>query len=222
MRVLVLDSHLLFSVGIKHFLEAQWPGVTAEPISCSRRALARAREGDYALVLMELAIGGADGMRVLKRLRAESPRVPILVLSDWPIHYYGPRTIHNGAAGFVEKDCEPAQLLHAVNTALAGERYLSPRLAERILDGQTSGTGNPPPHETLSVREFQVFRELALGQPLTAIAKALHISVKTVDSHRTRILRKLGVATRAELARYAFEHELIPSRRHTDQARGSS
>lgn len=164
-------------------------------------------------MLLEIGTARDNGLRVLKRLRAEHPQLPMLVLSGYPVDYYGPKVIRVGACGFVGKDSAPGELLHAVECVLKGRHYIGAELADRLAQGLGVNNGTDASHELLSPREFQIFRRLALGQPVTQIAQALELSVKTVDTHRRRILQQMGLETREQLARYAFAHGLIPSRR---------
>ena len=214
MRILILDSNTLFATGIKYLLEALLPGTQAECVTCCAEAMARLKAMYSGLLVMEIGTAKDNGLRVLKRLRAEYPNLPILVLSDYPVEYYGARVIRAGACGFIGKNSEPEEVLAAVRRALKGKHYIAPELAGALASGLVSlRPESDAPHETLSPREFQIFRRLALGQRVTRIARELELSVKTVDTHRSRILRKMGVEQREELARYAFEHGLIPSRR---------
>jgi two-component system invasion response regulator UvrY len=218
MRVLILDSNRLFGVGIKHFLQASAPDVLADYASSYGEAAARLGTGGFAALVLEIGTARDNGMRVLKRLRAEHPQLPMLVLSDYPVTYYGPKVIRAGACGFIGKDCEPDELVRAVRCILNGKHYISVELADQLALGLFGKLDNDAPHETLSPRELQIFRRLALGQSVTGIAQDIELSVKTVDTHRTKILRKMGMKNREELARYAFERRLIPSRRLGERA----
>jgi DNA-binding NarL/FixJ family response regulator len=213
MAILILDSNKLFAAGMKYFLESLLSGAKADYATSYAEATDRLRTGRFALLIMEIGIARDNGLRVLKRLRSEFPSLPLLVLSIYPTDYYGPKVIRAGACGFIDKSSEPEQLLSAVQCVLKGKHYISPELADRLALGLGAGPNGDAPHERLSAREMQVFRRLALGESVTCIARSLELSVKTVDTHRTKILRKMGMNDRQQLARYAFERGLIPSRR---------
>lgn len=218
MRVLILDSNELFSAGIKHFLQASVPDMLADSASSYHEAAARLATGEFALLLLEIGTARDNGMRVLLRLRAEHPQLPMLVLSDYPVDYYGPKVLRAGARGFIGKDCEPDELVRAVRCALNGKHYVSAELADQLALGLGAHNRKDSPHENLSPREFQVFRRLALGQSVTSIAQELGLSVKTVHTHRGRIRAKMRLAASEQLTRYAFERGLIPSRRLGEKA----
>jgi DNA-binding NarL/FixJ family response regulator len=184
---------------------------------CYTQLATRLETDHVGLLLMELGTAKDNELSVLKRLRADYAFLPILVLSEYPTDYYGPLVIRAGACGFIEKDSEPEQLLWAVKSVLKGNHYISPELADRLARGLVDGDAKPL-HEALSTREFQVFRRLALGETVSSIARALDLSVKTVDTHRSRILHKMGTDKTGDLAQYAFEQGLIPSRRLGDKS----
>ena len=219
MRILILDSNKLFAAGIKYLLEALFFGSQVECATCYVEAAVRLRTERFALLVMEIGTTGDNGLCALKRARAEYPDLPILVLSQYPVNYYGPRAMRAGACGFIEKSGEPEQLLGAVQCVLKGKHYISPELADQLARGLGLKKAADALYETLSQREFQIFRHLALGESVTRIARAVGLSVKTVDTHRRRVFIKMGFETREQLARYAFEHSLIPSRRLGEQAR---
>ena len=213
MRILILDGNKLFAAGVKYLLEACLSGTEAECTTCYTEAAASLSTEHFALLIMEIGTGRDNGLRTLKRLRVKYPNLPMLVLSQYPVDYYGPRVIRAGACGFLDKDSEPEQLLGAVQCVVNGKHYIHPELAERLVLGFGIGSNSGAPHETLSPRERQIFRRLALGQSVTCIARTLELSVKTVDTHRRTIFRKMGMSSREQLARYAFEEGIIPSRR---------
>jgi DNA-binding NarL/FixJ family response regulator len=212
MRILILDTNKLFGVGIMHFLEASFPMTRVEYAPCYTQVATKLETDHIGLLLMELGTAKDNELSVLKQLRTDYPFLPILVLSEYPTDYYGPLVIRAGGCGFIEKDSEPEQLLWAVKSVLKGNHYISPKLANRLAKGLVDGDDKPL-HEVLSTREFQVFRRLALGESVSSIARTLNLSVKTVDTHRSRILHKMGADKTGELAQYAFEQGLIPSRR---------
>ena len=219
MRGLIIDNHRLFGVGVKHFLQAKIPAAQFDYAECYAVAADILKAEQIRLVLLEIGTARDSGMSVLRRLRSEHPQLPLLVVSDYPFDYYGPKVIRTGACGFIGKDCDPDELLQAVKCVLNGKHYISTELADRLALGLGVEHVDGAAHEALSPRELQIFRRLALGQPVTDIARELSLSVKTVDTHRRNILRKMGFERREQLARYAFERGLIPSRRLGEKSR---
>jgi DNA-binding NarL/FixJ family response regulator len=183
MHILILDNNKLFAVGIKYLLEALLSGTQADYTTSYAEAADLLRTARFALLVMEIGIAKDNGLRVLKRLRSEYPNLPLLVLSNYPADYYGPRVIRAGACGFIEKDSEPEQVLWAVQCVLKGKHYINPELADQLVLGLVVGPNKGLPHERLSSREIQVFRRLALGQSVTCIGRSLKLSVKTVDTN---------------------------------------
>ena len=151
---------------------------------------------------------GRSGLDLLKELKSLRPKLPVLVLSMHAEDQFAVRAIKAGAAGYLRKECSPAELIRAVNRAAAGGRYVSETLAERLAAHLQSGGSNAP-HETLSDREFIVLRLIALGKSMKEIAAELGLSINTVNTYRARLLNKLELKTNVELTRFAVDHELV-------------
>jgi two-component system invasion response regulator UvrY len=152
---------------------------------------------------------GRSGVEILSELKRLQPKLPVLVLSVHPEDQYGKRMLRAGASGYMNKDVAPDELINAIRKVLAGGRYVSPTLAEKLaMDLNTSDTGRPL-HETLSEREFEVLRMIASGKAVGEIAEEIHLSVATVSTYRARILLKMSMNTTAELIRYAIENRLV-------------
>jgi len=152
---------------------------------------------------------GRSGVEILSELKRLQPKLPVLVLSVHPEDQYGKRMLRAGASGYMNKDVAPDELINAIRKVLAGGRYVSPTLAEKLaMDLNTRDTGRPL-HETLSEREFEVLRMIASGKAVGEIAEEIHLSVATVSTYRARILLKMSMNTTAELIRYAIENRLV-------------
>lgn len=207
-HVLIVDDHAVVRAGIRQILE-QSPSlrVTAEAAS-GADALRLLDERAFDLVILDIGLPDISGVELLRRIKEEKPAIPVLVLSMYREDQYALRVLRSGAAGYLTKESAAAECLAAVEKVMAGGRYVSPALAEKLVD-LLHVDADRPPHSTLSDREFDVFRRLATGAPLKAIAKELALSSKTVSTYRSRVLSKMGMKSNAELVQYAVQHQLI-------------
>jgi len=209
-QILIADDPPIVRRGIREVL-ADEPDlrVTAD-VEDAETLLAVMGAGDTDLVVLDLSLPGARGLDLLRRLRAEHASVPVLVLSIYPEEPYAVRCLKAGAAGYVEKTSAPSDLVHAIRVVMSGRRYLSARVADRLVGGAEVRQERRPPHEILSEREFQVMCRIAGGRTISEIAVELELSVKTVSTYRARLLAKMGLRTNSEITRYVFEHQLLP------------
>lgn len=206
-RILIADDHNLVREGLRQILASAGDLLAAAEAVDGDEALARVRSGDFDLVLLDLSMPGISGIELIKRLRIEKPGLRILVLSMHGEQQYAVRAYKAGACGYLTKDSAPAQLVAAIRKIAAGGIYISPAGAEQLALGAMPNDAGLP-HKTLSDREYGIFRLLVAGTSLTAIAEGLRLSVKTVSTHKTRILQKMNMSSTAELVRYAIEHRL--------------
>ena len=209
-RVLIADDHPIVRRGLHEVLAEERDLSVVGEVPDGDALVAAVTAGRADVVILDLSLPGARGLDLLRRLRADFPRVPVLVLSIHPEEPYALRSLKAGAAGYVEKSSDPAELVEAIRTVAAGRRYLSPRVAERLVGGADVRQEREPPHETLSEREFQVMCRIAGGRTISEIAQELELSVKTVSTYRARLLAKMGLRTNSEITRYVFEHQLLP------------
>jgi DNA-binding NarL/FixJ family response regulator len=158
--------------------------------------------------VLDLNLPDQNGLDVLRRLREENPRLPVLILTICSEDQFAVRALRAGAAGYLTKESAPEELVGAVRKVVAGGRYVSGRLAERLALRVAGGSGEPP-HEALSDREFQVFQMLASGRTVSQAAGTLNLSVKTISTDRARLLEKLTLRTNADLVLYAVRNNLI-------------
>ena len=211
-RILLADDHTLVREGLKQILSATPDLVVAGEAVNGDEALARVREGDFDLALLDMSMPGLSGIDLIKRLKLEKPKLRILVLSMHGEQQYAVRAYKAGASGYLTKDSASAQLVAAIRKIASGGIYISPAGAEQLAMGAIGGESGEDaelPHRKLSDREFEVFRLLVKGASVTDIGEALRLSVKTVSTHKTHILRKMNVASTAELVRYALENRLL-------------
>ena len=209
-RVLIADDHPIVRRGLHQLLAEETDLSVVGEVPDGDALVAAIAAGSTDVVILDLSLPGARGLDLLRRLRADFPRIPVLVLSIHPEEPYALRCLKAGAAGYVEKTSDSGELVEAIRTVAAGRRYLSPRVAERLVGGTDVRQERQPPHETLSEREFQVMCRIAGGRTISEIAAELELSVKTVSTYRARLLAKMGLRTNSEITRYVFEHQLLP------------
>ena len=203
-RVLIADDHSIVRDGLKRILAATPDLQVAGEAASGDEALAAVKANDYDVVMLDMSMPGLSGIDLIKRLKLEKPRLKILVLSMHGESQYAARALKAGAAGYLNKDSAAEALLGALRKIAAGGVHIGEAAAASLLQ-----SGEKPPHETLSDREFEVMRLLVEGLGPTEIGERLHLSVKTVSTHKTRILDKLNLGSTAELVRYAMEHRLV-------------
>ena len=160
------------------------------------------------VLLMDLSMPGQSGLDVLGMIRAKAPDVGILILSGYPEAHYAVSLIRQGASGYLNKECDPEQIVDAIRTIALGKRYITPTVAEMLADN-LHRRDDAPLHEELSKREFQIFLKLAQGVTPTEIAHSLSLSVKTVSTYRTRLMEKMNLSSNSDLTYYALKNQLI-------------
>lgn len=207
-KILVVDDHAIVRQGLKQIL-AEFPDLeVAGEASDGQQALEKVRKGPWEVVVLDISLPGQNGLVVLEQIKSECPGLPILVLSIHAEEQYAFRALKAGAAGYLTKESAPDQLVSAIQKVAGGGKYVSPLLMEKMI----SDLGTDPKkllHETLSDREFQILCMIASGKSLTGIAEDLGLSVKTVSTHRTRILKKMRLKNNAELIHYAIHNGLV-------------
>ena len=204
-RVLIADDHQIVRDGLKQILGAHADIEVAAEVASGDEALAKVRAGDYDLALIDMSMPGLSGLDLVKRLKLEKPRIKVLVLSMHGEQQYAVRALKAGASGYLTKDSASAQLVSAIRKVAAGGVHISDAAASQLI----GGAGSDAAHTQLSDREFEVFRLLVTGSSPTEIADKLKLSVKTVSTHKTRLLEKMGMHSTAELVRYAVEKNLF-------------
>jgi DNA-binding NarL/FixJ family response regulator len=206
-RLVIADDHAIVREGLKRIV-ADAPGLQIEAEAADGNEVMKiVRERDFDVLVLDLSMPGRSGMELIKLVKAEKPKLRILVLSMHQETQYAVRAIKSGASGYLTKERAPGQLVQAIQKIAGGGAYISPEVAEQHALGAMPG-GEKAPHETLSDREFEVFRQLVAGSSVTEIAANLKLSVKTVSTHKANLMGKLGVANQSELVRYAIRHGL--------------
>ena len=205
--ILIVDDHPIVRQGLRQILAEEWPEATFGEARNGIEALALAEKDAWDVVLLDITMPGRNGLDVLKELRQTRPRLPVLVLSVHCEDEFGLRALRAGAAGYMTKETAAQELVQAVRKVLAGGRYISPSLAEKLAAEFQAEPGRSP-HALLSDREFQVLGLLAAGKAVKEIAFELSRSVKTISTHRARVLRKMNMKSTADLIRYGIQHHL--------------
>jgi DNA-binding NarL/FixJ family response regulator len=208
-QVLLADDHQLMREGLRRLLESTAPGIHVVGEAASgHEALEVLRRLPVDVAVLDLSMPGMSGMDLIRRVKTEFPQVAVLVLTMHAEEQYAMRAFRCGASGYLTKDSAGSELVQAIRKVASGGGYVTTALAERLAIG-LSTLDSAPPHTTLSDREFEVFRRIVAGQRLTDIADALHLSVKTVSTHKTRVLEKMRLDSTAALIKYGIEHRLF-------------
>jgi len=208
MKVLLVDDHALVRRGVRDLLREAFGDAEFSEAATGEEALSYARKSAFELVVLDISMPRRGGMDALKQLHAEAPSLPVLILSHHAEEQYAVRALRAGACGYLTKDCAVEELVCAVRKALAGGKYVTEGIAERLVD-MLAGGGQSGAHETLSDRELQVLRMLAKGRTVKEIAGELSLSEKTISTYRTRLLEKTHLRSNAELIRYALSSGLV-------------
>lgn len=206
-RILVVDDHSVVHQGLAFILGQNHKMKIMASCTNGTEALGWLHKNDCDVVLADIAMPGMGGIELLKHLRKEKPKLPVLIFSAYPEDQYAVRLIKAGAAGYLNKECAPEELMNAVDCVAGGKRYISPAVAE-LLASELAKPEGKLAHETLSNREYQIFLLLASAQTISEISSALKLSANTVSTYRKRILEKMHLNNNAELMRYAVENNL--------------
>jgi DNA-binding NarL/FixJ family response regulator len=207
-RVVIADDHQILREGLKQLLQAAGDLDVVGEAADGFAVLDRVRTLDFDLLLLDMSMPGKSGVDLIKQVKAEKPKLRVLVLSMHVEHQYAVRAIRAGASGYLTKESAASQLVSAIRKVAAGGAYITAEVAERLAqDAMPRSEG--PAHAALSDREFEVFRMLVNGESVTDIASRLHLSAKTISTHKARLMEKLGVDNNADLVHYAVRHRLI-------------
>jgi DNA-binding NarL/FixJ family response regulator len=203
------DDHAIFRAGLRRLVEEAGDMVVVAEAADGREAIEQVQDAMPDVAVIDISMPGLDGLEVINQLSYSHPKMPILVLTMHEEEQYVVRTIAAGAKGYITKRSVPEQLVQAIRKVHAGGRYLTEEAAEVLALRMASGAQGHSPLDTLSNREIQVLRCLATGQTTREIAEIYHISIKTVDTYRSRLLQKLNLRNNAELTRFAIQNRLV-------------
>ncbi len=208
--VLIADDHAIIRDGLTKILADTDDLLVAGEAANGTAVLEQVRLRDWSLLVLDISMPGRNGLELIKLVKAERPKLPILIFSMHPEEQYAVRAIRAGASGYLSKEGDTDLLLPAMRRLVAGGVYISHKVAE-LLATDVSSQSTKPSHTRLSDREFEVFSRIVRGISLTAIAEEFSLSVKTVSTHKSHILAKMGMSTQVDLVRYALEHQLLHS-----------
>ena len=208
MRILLADDHTVVRHGLKQILAEEFKKAIFGEARNATEALDLVWKENWDVAVLDITMPGRSGLEVLREIKRSKPKLPVLVLSMHPENQFAVRVLKRGAAGYMTKESASAELVGAVRKVLAGGRYVSNSLAEKLAT-YLANDNQKPPQELLSDREFQVLRLIASGKIVSEIARELSLSVKTISTYRTRILEKMGLRNNAELMHYAMQHQLV-------------
>jgi two-component system invasion response regulator UvrY len=207
-KILIADDHRMFREGLKHIL-AEYPDlVVADEANNGQEVLDKIWKNNYDMVLLDITMPGMTGLEVLKQLKNDHPKLPVLILSMHPEEQYAIRVLKAGASGYLTKESAPDELITAIRKISQGRKYITSSLAERLATEVEADTEKPL-HDILSDREYQVLRMIAAGKTVKHIAKELSLSIKTVSTYRTRIMEKMKMKTNAEVMHYVIKQQLL-------------
>lgn len=207
-RIVIADDHTLMREGLKRILEGDDEITVVGEAIDGFSVLEQVRKGGFDLLLMDLSMPGRSGIDLIRQIRTEAPSLPILVLTMYEEEQYAVRSIRAGAQGYLTKESAGAQLVTAIRRIASGRPYISMEVAEQLTIN-IMAPEKELPHQQLSNREFEIFNLLAKGKTITEIGTQLHLSVKTVSTHKSRIFHKMGMHSLAEIVQYALAHHLL-------------
>jgi len=207
-RILIVDDHAIVREGLKQILAEVDDIEVAGEADCSSRALQMARREPWDMVLMDITMPDRSGLETLELMKKEHPGIKVLMLSMHRETQYAVRALKSGAAGYLNKQSAPDQLVDAIRLVASGKKYISAEVAQELAS-QVSGERTGLPHEGLSNREYQTLCMIASGLPVSAIADQLALSVKTISMYRARLLKKMQLKNNAELTHYAIKQGLL-------------
>ncbi|MFO7877885.1 MAG: response regulator transcription factor [Desulfovermiculus sp.] len=208
-RILLADDHSIVLDGLKRILEDCDDLEVVAEAGSGKQAVRMAMEKRPDVAVVDISMPGMDGLEVLARLKDQADEIPVIILTMYEEEQYMFRAIEAGARGYITKRSAPDQLVHAVRRVVAGKRYIPQEMAEAMAGRLSQGSESRSLLDSLSTRELQVLRELALGSTNKEIASTYDLSVKTVDTYRLRLLRKLNLRNNVDLSRFAMQHKLL-------------
>lgn len=207
-RILIADDHSVVRRGLKQILLEEFPDAFITSVSDGNKLIQKARAEEWNIIISDVSMPGRSGLEVVKQLKEEFPKLPVLILSMHPEDHYAIRALKAGASGYLTKDSASDELVNAVRKILSGRRYISSNVAEKLAETLKQDTSKML-HETLSDREFHVMKMISEGKRLTEISDSLSLSITTISTYRSRVLEKMNMKTNAELTFYAIKHKLV-------------
>jgi len=208
-RIAIIDDHAIVRAGLRQYFSDQVDLQVVAEAANGREAVDIVRKGNVDVLVMDLSMPDQSGVDALAAIKARAPDLPVLILSGFPEEHYATTLLRQGASGYLNKDCDPEEIVKAIRTVYRGRKYITAGVAELLADGLGGGVGDKPAHEQLSEREFQVFLRLAKGETIGHMANSMSLSVKTVSTYRTRVMEKMKLESNSDLTYYALKNGLI-------------
>ncbi len=208
LQLLIVDDHAIVRAGLRRILEDEFSGATIGEAANAPEAIAQMEARAWDVIVLDISMPGRSGLDLLPEIGERWPSTRVIVLSSFGDQQFAIRALRDGAAAFLTKEHAPCELLDAIRTVVSGRRYVGAALAEQLASLVASDRARAP-HETLSRREFEVFRRIAAARSLSEIASDLDLSAKTVSTYRARILEKMAMRSNAELMQYAIRNGLV-------------
>jgi len=206
-RILLADDHSFIRLGLVQILKDEYPSVHITQVSDGEALIKQVMLNEWDLVISDLDMPGRSGLEALEQIKLIKPELPVLILSIYAEDLYAVRVLRAGAAGYLNKNSAPDELITAVQRISLGKKYITPEIAEKLLSSNVDT--DKKPHEMLTNREFEIFKLLALGKTVTQIAESLSLALTTISTYRGRIMDKLKLSTNSELTRYALANHII-------------
>ncbi|MBK7375373.1 MAG: response regulator transcription factor [Chitinophagaceae bacterium] len=204
-RIILADDHSFIRLGLIQILKDEYPNAEIKQVSDAESLIREVSLHEWDLVISDLDMPGRSGLEALEQIKILNPTLPVLILSIYPEDLYAVRVLKAGAAGYLNKNSAPEELIIAIQRIAMGKKYITPEIAEKFLYTDPE----KKPHELLSNREFEVFKLLASGKTVSQVAEMLSVALTTVSTHRSRIMEKLHLNTNSDLTRYAIAHHII-------------
>ena len=213
-RIAIVDDHAMVRTGLRQFFADQADLAVVAEAATGDEVLGIVRRGGVDVIVLDIAMPGLSGVDAMASIRAHAPELPVLILSGFPEADYATTMLRQGASGYLNKDCDPDEIVLAIRALARGRKYISATMAERLADalahGRADAMGSDRAlHELLSERELQVFLRLAQGEAIGNVAKSLSLSGKTISTYRARVMEKLQLASNSDLTYYALKNGLI-------------
>jgi len=207
-RVFIADDHGIVRKGMKQILSRTPDIEVAGEASTGQEALEKIWANNFDVVILDISLPGRNGLEILKQIKSQQPKLPVLILSMYPEDQYAVRVLKAGAAGYLTKESDKSELIEAIRRIAQGKKYITPELAERLADELKPGADKAP-HDKLSDREYHLMCLIAKGKNTKEIAAELSLSIKTIGTHRASLLDKMEMKSNAELTHYAIQHKLV-------------
>ena len=207
-KIIIADDHAIVRKGLKQILEDTMEMNVADEAGNGTELMDKLRKQSFDVVILDITMPGRSGLDVLKDIKVEFPKLPVLVLSVHREEQYAVRTLKSGAAGYINKKSAPDELIEAIRIVSTGRKYISHSVADTLVTS-LEPNADKPLHELLSDREYQVLCMIASGKSVSTISRELNLSVKTISTFRSHILRKMNMKDHAEMTHYAIKNQLV-------------